>query len=106
MKLILSAALVLVLSGSLRADKAGDELFRNAVAPLLEKHCFACHNDTDQEGDFSLETRSSLMESGMLEPGDPDSSQLLEMLVGSGGTRAAKPKDQAGGFSNPAGHLV
>ena len=94
LKLILSTALVVVLAGPLRADKAGDELFRSRVAPLLEKHCFACHNDTDRKGDFSLETRTSLMESGMLEPGDPDSSQLLEMLVGSGGKRAAMPKDQ------------
>jgi hypothetical protein len=94
LRLVLSTVLVGVLAGSLLADEAGEEFFRSRIAPLLEKHCFTCHNDTDQEGDFSLETRASLMESGMLEPGDPEGSQLLEMLVGSGRKRAAMPKDQ------------
>ncbi len=94
LNLLLSATLSLLMGGSLLADQADEQLFRDQVAPLLVKHCFSCHNDTDQKGDFSLETRTALFESGMLEPGDPDGSQLLQMLVGSGGKRAAMPKDQ------------
>ncbi|MFP6650502.1 MAG: c-type cytochrome domain-containing protein, partial [Pirellulaceae bacterium] len=84
MNLLLSVTLSLLTGGSLLADEADEQLFREQVAPLFVKHCFTCHNDTDQKGDFSLETRTALFDSGMLEPGDPDGSQLLQMLVGSG----------------------
>jgi mono/diheme cytochrome c family protein len=90
---LLSTMLVLLVTSGLAAQEPAEELFRNRIAPLFQQHCFACHNNTDQKGDFSLETRESLLESGMLEPGDPQGSHLLEMLVGSGGKRAAMPKD-------------
>jgi len=93
-EVILVACALACCASSLSADDAGETLFRNQVAPLLQKHCFACHNDTEQKGDFSLETRAGLLESGMLEAGDPAASPLMDMIVASGDEPAVMPKDR------------
>ena len=62
------------------------------VAAVFAGHCVHCHNDIDQEGEFSLETADSLNESGFVEPGDRE-SHLLAVIEGSGGERPSMPKD-------------
>src|SRR3954451_20812692 len=34
--------------------------YASQVAPVFQKYCVGCHNDDDREGDFSLESYSSL----------------------------------------------
>lgn len=35
-------------------------LYERDIAPILRTHCAGCHNDADREGEFSVETFSSL----------------------------------------------
>jgi len=71
-----------------------DTLFQDRVAPIFSRQCLSCHNDATRKGDFSLETRKALETSGHVEPGDPDASQLMEMIVPLKG-KAEMPKDAA-----------
>ena len=38
--------------------------FHTDIAPILREYCVGCHNETDYDGDFSVETFRSLMEGG------------------------------------------
>jgi mono/diheme cytochrome c family protein len=62
------------------------------VASVFSRHCVRCHNDIDQEGDFSLETVESLVGSGFVQPGDP-TSHLLSVIQRSGKDLPSMPKD-------------
>jgi mono/diheme cytochrome c family protein len=76
------------------ADEASDKpavaagtrvSFSRQVAPLLSKHCVACHGPKKPEGDFQLHTFARLMMTGASElpaivPGKPDESYLVELI--------------------------
>jgi len=63
---------------------AADEIdFAHQVVPILQAHCKSCHMGEKMRGDFSMNTRESLLagsENGvMLEPGKPG-SRFIELL--------------------------
>ena len=49
-----------------RQMKAGLELFRKQVGPILKKHCLKCHNPKRSESGFDLSTRQRLLGGGDL----------------------------------------
>ncbi|MCE2810258.1 MAG: hypothetical protein LW850_07635, partial [Planctomycetaceae bacterium] len=55
---ILLGLMVIALAREVQAD----DLFADRVAPLLERRCLNCHNDTQPEGGWSLQTASSAFE--------------------------------------------
>jgi hypothetical protein len=67
---------------------AGDSKisFARQVAPMLAKHCIACHGPKKPEGDFQLHTFARLMKAGTSElaaivPGKPEESYLVELIT-------------------------
>lgn len=56
------------------------------IAPILRDYCSGCHNETDYEGDFSVETYAALMKGGetedetMIVPGSAERSFLMRAL--------------------------
>ena len=72
----------------------GDELFTQRIAPLLRQHCLKCHSGDSPEGELSLESAMSLTESGVVVPGQPSQSRLLEVLTPHAG-QAEMPKGKA-----------
>ncbi len=80
--------LVLGLVGN--AFAAGPE-FHADVVPVLRDYCVGCHNESDYEGDFSVETFRALMEGGesgaAIVAGDGHGSLLIKYLTG----RTKKP---------------
>ncbi|MCA9008749.1 MAG: DUF1553 domain-containing protein [Planctomycetaceae bacterium] len=89
------AFLLATLALTVSAKTQGDEIFREQVAPLLERRCLSCHNDGDRKGDFSLQTQRQLEDSGFVVPGNADESQLLNVVTshGPGDERPSMPKD-------------
>ena len=84
------AVITLITATALRAD----DLFLDQIAPLLERRCLSCHNETDRKGDFSLQTQEHLQASGFVVCGKSDDSHLLSVVVAvSEGVRPAMPKD-------------
>jgi mono/diheme cytochrome c family protein len=71
---------------------AGDDLFRDRVAAILQNRCVACHNDTDKQGGYSLQSRDSAMAEGHLVPGDAAASHLVDLITPDDGT-ADMPQD-------------
>ena len=54
--------------------------FQNKVVPILQQHCFACHNTHDHKGDFSVQSSEEIQASGFIEAGDPEKSHFIEVL--------------------------
>ncbi len=65
--------------------------FEKDVVPILERRCLGCHNDGDEKGDFSLQSRRTAFADGYLEPGKPAESHLLDLVTPTDG-KAAMPK--------------
>ena len=78
------------------ADEASIPGYSKDVAPILRKYCAGCHNDSDREGDLSLESFASMQkgtEDGpALLAGDPEASKLYRVL--SGNEPAMPPEDE------------
>ncbi len=59
--------------------------FEDRIAPLLLKHCVECHNPANPSGGLNLTTIDGLTKGGnsgdALQPGDSQSSYLLERIV-------------------------
>lgn len=53
--------------------------FNEEIRPVLTKHCTACHGGVKQAGDLSFVYAEKVMQ--VIEPGDPESSYLLERVL-------------------------
>jgi hypothetical protein len=64
---------------------AGD-LFRDRVAPVLEKRCVSCHGETTTGAGLNLTTPQGLLKGGAngpaIVPGKPDESLIVDMIEG------------------------
>ena len=58
--------------------------FSESIAPIFNARCVACHNARTAKGRLNMESFAALMKGGesgaALEPGDPDSSNLLFLI--------------------------
>ncbi len=76
------------------AENPSSDSFGKEVVPLLQKHCFACHDSENHKGDFAIQTKAEIFESGYIEPGDPAASHFLAVLKPDGDEPPAMPKDR------------
>lgn len=71
---------------------SADDHFAKRVVPILQARCVSCHNDLDRKGSFSVQSRSETLDSGFIEPGRPDDSHFLKVLLPENGKRPTMPK--------------
>ncbi len=88
---LLSLATGLVTVGTPTVWASEDVDFQKHVAPILERRCLSCHNDTDPKGDLSLQTATSSWTDGYIIPNDVESSYLVDVITPENG-RAQMPK--------------
>lgn len=88
----LALLLLVGLAAAERARASEGEAFTKTVAPILQARCVSCHNSIDRRGKFSLQQKSELFGSGYVEPGRPEDSALLDLLVSHQGKKPAMPK--------------
>lgn len=67
--------------------RADDWVYERDIAPILRTHCAGCHQDAEAEGEFSVETFSTLQLGGESKgapilPGNPDDSFLIKSIEG------------------------
>ncbi|MCS7465931.1 PSD1 and planctomycete cytochrome C domain-containing protein [Stieleria sp. ICT_E10.1] len=55
--------------------------FAKDVYPILQRSCFECHGSEKQEAGLRLDRRHDLLESGSVEPGNPQESELLRRVI-------------------------
>jgi len=60
--------------------------FADAVLPILQKHCFKCHDAGNKKGGLDLSSYESMMQKHAVTPGAPEKSKLYTSVTG------AKPK--------------
>ncbi len=61
---------------------AGDMSFRATVQPILIEYCSKCHNESSVTGGLDVTSYEAIEMAGVIEPGDPDGSLLIEYLEG------------------------
>lgn len=68
------------------SDQDTDRLFRESVAPILERSCIGCHHGVAARGKLALDTRAGLLKGGESGPaadvGQGESSLLIQMVSG------------------------
>lgn len=86
--LVASIAFSGILCGFAAAEDAGQAIqpadpelgrdvdFNMDVYPVLQAKCLACHNRSTAEADLVLENVEAILDAGVVEAGDPDSSLL------------------------------
>ena len=79
---------LLPLSAPAHAADDPETFFETEVRPLLHKRCFECHGDKKQQADIRLDRRHDLRgendAEGLVVPGKPDDSRLLQVVRYSG----------------------
>jgi hypothetical protein len=82
----LIAAPLAALSFDQQRDDAGANLFREQVAPILQKACLSCHDTAKARGGLDLSTHASLSEGGDKGPaivaGNAKESRVYQMIAG------------------------
>ncbi|WP_345327408.1 DUF1549 domain-containing protein [Novipirellula rosea] len=68
--------------------------FAHDIVPILQRNCVTCHGGREAEGDFSLNTRSLMIESGMVEPEDSSTSELIRLISSSDPDEQMPPPDR------------
>lgn len=74
-------ALAVLVALCAAAPAIGQVDFAHDVLPILKAHCAKCHTNGTYKGSFSLDTRTSLLESKTVEPGTPDDSDLIQRIA-------------------------
>jgi len=54
--------------------------FENRIRPLLERACIECHSGDDASGGVRFTDRAGWADAGVVEPGRPEASRLLDVL--------------------------
>jgi hypothetical protein len=67
--------------------------FAHEVVPLLQKHCVECHGGEESKGGFSMNTRAMTLEAGVIEPGEPEDSILMELVLSDDEDERMPPPD-------------
>jgi hypothetical protein len=85
-------ALGLLLSTAASAAEPLD--FVHEVVPILRRHCVTCHGGREKEGDFSINTRASVLESGAVDLDAPSDSYLLDLVTSDDPEAQMPPSDR------------
>lgn len=85
------AAVAAVLFAACLAPRASasdeqDRLFRQEIAPIVQKRCLRCHQGKEPKGDVDLSRAEQVIDGRgdgwVVVPGKPDESRLIEVLSG------------------------
>jgi WD40 repeat protein len=95
--MFVACAVIATAKLTVAADAAKPVSFKNQVAPILAKHCVACHGAADPKGDYQLQTFAAMMKAGeshepSITPGNPAASRLYA-LVSSSDESVRMPSD-------------
>ena len=69
------------------------------VKPVLTARCYACHGALRQKGDLRVDTAKSLIDAGVVVPGNSGTSPLMQHVLGSEGASRMPPPSEGEGLS-------
>lgn len=79
-----SAVFLLLATAVCPAIFAQDSIeYNRDIRPILNDACFACHgpDSASRKGELRLDVRDAALEKGAIEPGKPDSSEMIRRLL-------------------------
>jgi hypothetical protein len=62
-------------------EPTADFDFAHRVVPILKQHCYECHGGHRREGEFSINTRETFVDSGVVDQDDTAASRLIELVT-------------------------
>ncbi len=83
-------------AGCFPADRAD---YLKDVKPVLTARCYACHGALRQKGDLRVDTAKSLIDAGVVVPGNSGTSPLMQHVLGSEGASRMPPPSEGEGLS-------
>ncbi|MBA3482246.1 MAG: DUF1549 domain-containing protein, partial [Pirellulales bacterium] len=69
--------------------------FAHEVLPLIKQHCAKCHTNGTYKASLSFDTRESLLDAGVVEPGDSTASHLIDLVTSDDPEMRMPPKGPA-----------
>ncbi len=83
-------AIVWIVHSGVAADEMPAE-----VQAILQTRCLSCHNDVDQKGNFSLQSKKSFVDSGFVVLHQSTESHLISVVSAQDGQAPSMPKNGA-----------
>lgn len=77
---LVSYACIFVLPAAFSFSLAWGADFHKEIRPILKERCFACHGALKQEADLRVDTATSILDSGVVTPHNPQESRLLQRI--------------------------
>ena len=68
--------------------------FAHEIVPILKTHCVGCHGGSEAKGGFSLNSRTSFLESDAAVVGDSSESHFLQLIDSGDADSQMPPKDR------------
>ena len=83
--ILLATVLVLCAGSEVETADPPPVVFSRDIAPVLRKHCLACHGKTKAEGDYRVDSFAMLKQPGESDeppfvPGEPQSSEIFRRI--------------------------
>ncbi|MCM2374991.1 DUF1549 domain-containing protein [Aporhodopirellula aestuarii] len=92
---VLPVAISILIPLTLFAEEASSAIdFVHDVVPIFKRNCVHCHGGREAEGDFTLNTRDAVLDSGFIDLDDPNSSYLLELITSNDTDTQMPPSDR------------
>ena len=74
--------IAVLVASTASAEETGTKIdFPHSIVPILKAHCVECHGGHRHEGDFSLNTRESVLKAEAVVPGKSAESRLIDTVV-------------------------
>ena len=91
--LLAALTVTLLLCGTVHAQQPLK--YSQHIRPVLAKNCFACHgmDEGSRQADLRLDDRTTAIEMGAIEPGKPDSSELIARIESDNTDTVMPPPD-------------
>lgn len=70
------------MNGGGGAGGAGAVSFSGTVQPILLEYCSKCHNASSATGGLDVTSYEMIVMAGVIEPGNPDASLMIQYLEG------------------------
>ena len=82
--------------------------YNQDIRPILASKCFACHgpDENHQEAGLRLDQREVAIEMAAIDPGDPDSSELVERIFSDDSEMVMPPPETGDTLSNEHKRLL
>ncbi|MCA9115353.1 MAG: DUF1553 domain-containing protein, partial [Planctomycetaceae bacterium] len=92
----IAARIATVAAEATRSDQQGVDYFQD-VRPLLEKHCYDCHQGGKAPGGLRIDSRASMLQGGesdgpAIVPGKVDASALIDRITSTDDGSVMPPK--------------